>query len=61
MPRTKKKKSPAECQAQFNRTTRKTGKWRGKKDYKSYKKSKSNPKPVRDKLVSQITYQKKVQ
>lgn len=40
----------------------KNGKWRGKpaSQYKKYKKSKSHLKPVRDQLVSQITYQKKV-
>jgi hypothetical protein len=33
MPNIKKKKAPAKCQAQFERTTKKTGKWRGSKDY----------------------------
>lgn len=39
MPRSKKRKSPARCKAQFDRTVKKTGKWRGKKasEYKKYK------------------------
>ena len=42
----KKQKSPAKCQAQFNRTVKKTGKWRGKKanEYKTYHSIKK-PKP----------------
>ena len=42
----KKQKSPAKCQAQFNRTVKKTRKWRGKKanEYKTYHSIKK-PKP----------------
>ena len=42
MPKSKKRKSPAECQAQFARTIKNTGKWRGKKplEYKKYKSKK---------------------
>jgi hypothetical protein len=37
MPNNKKHKAPAECQAQFLRTMRNIGRWRGKKNYTKYK------------------------
>lgn len=47
MPNVKKRKLEAECKSQFNRTIKKTGKWRGDKasDYKKYKKVKKHKEP----------------
>jgi hypothetical protein len=59
MPRTKKRKTPAECSAQFSHTVSKTVKWRGEKDYKEYKNKRKTPKTIYGKRANKMTYQPK--
>lgn len=58
MPRAKKKKSPIQNAAQFSRTTRKTGKWRGKVKPEKVK-SGQKPKRIWDKEPLKVNYQSK--
>ena len=60
MPRTKKRKTPAQSSAQYSRSLKnKDGKYRGKLDYKTYKRKSKKSKKVLDKIVTKTTYQSK--
>jgi len=61
MPRTKKRKSPAQNLTQYARSLRNNdNKYRGKIDYKTYKRKSKKPKTIMNKMMNKIEYKKRI-
>ena len=57
MPKAKKRKTPAENQVQYSRSLKNgKGVYRGKKNYKPYKRKSKKSKTIMNKFVNKIDY-----